>query len=113
MGVNLTTNPYIVQSSQVNRPELPTEVIRSKQVSQRNKSANSLPFNLENTNQSTKSKRNVFTLPPSQSQKVTSYRNNESSNGRSYSPPISQYLQTENISKREALESLVRVDLFA
>lgn len=113
MGINLATNSFIVANTSANRSELPTEIIRSKEISQKNKIANPPAINPEEARQNTKLKQNIYTLPPSENQNVNNYRYNQSSNRSSFNQPVSQYLETENIPKREELESLVRVDVFA
>ena len=53
-----------------------------------------------------------FSLKPEQNQRITGLQINQSTGRHSNNPSISQYLQTQSLAKREALESLVGLDLF-
>lgn len=113
MGINLATNSFIAANTPATRSELPTEIIRSKEISQKNKIAGTPAINPEEDRQNTKLRQNIYTVPPSQNQNLNNYRYNQPSDRSSFNQPVSQYLETENIPKREELELLVRVDVFA
>lgn len=109
MDINLANNPFVLPAKNLQSAE-----ILPVGISNRTKSDDSQPLTVESQKaipQPEQSKR-LFSLSPRQSKQLSELQNRESgreSNNRS----ISQYLETENLARREEIESLVGLDVFA
>lgn len=109
MNINLTNNPFVVPANKLQSTEtLPVETSnRTKPEDVQTKALDSQKVVLQPTQT-----KQLFSLSPRQSRQLTDLQNRESG-GQTTNQPISQYLQTESLAKREEIESLVGLDVFA
>lgn len=109
MNINLTNNPFVSPANKVQSTE-----ILPVGTSNRTKPEDAQSQTLESQNaipQPTQSKQ-LFSLSPRQSRQLNDLQNRES--GReTTNRSISQYLETESLERREEIESLVGLDVFA
>lgn len=122
MNVNLANNPFVAQSN--NNRSVPVEsdntlVIRQQNDAQRQTVKRVEENQLFQLNPDDQKRSSSQTRPTENSQVVslTPNRNEAeieslSTQRESTNSSISQYLQTENIAKREALDVLVGLDIF-
>ncbi len=107
MNINLTNNPFVLPAKKV-----PSTEILPVGISNRTKPPISEPQTIEIQNNITRPERskNLFTLSPQRRSQLSGLENRES-DGKSTNRSISQYIETKNLARREAIESLVGLDI--
>lgn len=104
MNINLTNNPYISLPVKVEPPAPASqEKSQSKVIAERLSNQA-----VESPNQNDKNARLAYSK-----ERITSLSDNRDGEAPSSKPSIVQYQETENLPRRQELESLVGLDLFA
>jgi len=104
LNINLTNTPYI---SPPVKAETPAPA--SQDASQNKVIAERLSNQaVQAPNQNDKNARLAYSK-----ERITSFSDNNDDERQSIKAPIAQYQETENLPKRQELESLVGLDLFA
>lgn len=108
MDINLAHNPFVLPASS-NRLTESTQVESSNRSTTDVLQVNRLDSQVKS--RQTEQSNRLFSLNPRQSRQLSDLQNRDNSRG-SQNLSISQYLETENIARREEIESLVGLDLF-
>ena len=109
MNINLANNPIVLPAKNVQSAE-----ILPAGISNRIKSDASQSLTVENQKSipQPEQSRRLFSLSPRQTKQLSELPNRERA-GEATNRSISQYLETESLAKREEIESLVGLDVFA
>jgi len=104
LNINLSNSPYISQPVKVESPAPASqEVSQSKVIAERLSNQA-----VQQPNQNDKNARLAYSK-----ERITSFSDNSDEETSSTKPSIAQYQETENLPRRQELESLVGLDLFA